>query len=556
MLACAPASAQRLIVGDIDETYLRALQVSGAFRTDASLTIRPLGIGGLLSAGSVAGSVADPAADSATAHRNPASDNPAANPWQARWLRSFRGPRSYGLTPASARLVYNSNWPESRNDGAVAPGRHLTQIIDVGAWAQIGPVEFTVRPTIAWVQNAYFRPANWQREGDAALRHPWRSLDLPQRFGNDAYWVVDPGQSEVRVEAKGVSASFGTTSLWWGPGVRNSLLMSNNAAGFPHLSIASARPVDVGFGRFEGQWIFGRLQSSDDFVMPGDPAPDDPGRYLTGAVATFSPNGWGLEGLTLGAARVFYALVPEDGIALGDYFLIFRTPDNDDLFSEPNTVGDDRRDQLVSLFARWVFPESGFELWTEWGRNDHNENLRDYFLHAEHTQAYTLGLQKTLEPNDETLISLLAELTHLQGPADSGVRQAESWYDHSFVHHGYTQRGQVIGAAIGPGSNSQFLGVDVRMPWGQAGAWLERRVNDRDAYRKFALEDPENFGYWRIDAMRTIGLNLRIFQGNWDLGAEAWYTRNFNRYFAFESDQSNYRLDFTVRRRWGSDVER
>jgi hypothetical protein len=105
---------------------------------------------------------------------------------------------------------------------------------------------------------------------------------------------------------------------------------------------------------------------------------------------------------------------------------------------------------------------------------------------------------------------------------------------------------------LGPGGNGQFLGVDVHTGWGQAGAWVQRTVADRDIYRRLAGADPENWGYWRIDASRTLALNLRLFAGDWDLVGEAWYTRNFNRYYNFESDQSNYRLDFSVRRRWGS----
>jgi len=518
------------MVGDVDDDYLRALQVAGLIDLDASLTIRPLGVAGL----------------------RPLLSDSTPHPWKGRWLRSFADPASFGLTPASARLVYNSNFPESRNEGAVMPGRHLTQIFDLGAWARMGPLQLTLRPTLAWVQNGEFRLASGNRNEANPYMAAWRAMDRPQRFGPDPYWVIDPGQSEIRLEAKGVAASFGTTNLWWGPGMRNALLMSNNAAGFPHLSIASARPVKTGIGRFEGQWIFGRLQASDWFTMPADAEGSDTGRYITAAVVTYSPDRWGLEGLTLGGSRVFYAMVPDDGIGLSEYTIFFQTPFKNALKTDDNPLGDDRRDQMISVFGRWVLPESGFELYAEWGRNDHGENLRDYFLHADHTQAYTLGLQKTIEPSAETLVRLRAELTHLETPADSEVRVLVPWYEHGFVYQGYTQRGQVIGAALGPGGNGQFLGVDVHTGWGQAGAWVQRTVADRDIYRRLAGADPENWGYWRIDASRTLALNLRLFAGDWDLVGEAWYTRNFNRYYNFDSDQSNYRLDFSVRRRWGS----
>src|SRR3982750_897925 len=35
-------------------------------------------------------------------------------------------------------------------------------------------------------------------------------------------------------------------------------------------------------------------------------------------------------------------------------------------------------DQLFSLFARWVFPENGFEAYAEWGRAEFPISMRDY----------------------------------------------------------------------------------------------------------------------------------------------------------------------------------
>jgi hypothetical protein len=44
---------------------------------------------------------------------------------------------------------------------------------------------------------------------------------------------------------------------------------------------------------------------------------------------------------------------------------------------------------------------------------------------------------------------------------------------------GYTNRGQIVGSAIGPGGSTQYLGVDVLTPSGWYGGWLERtRRND------------------------------------------------------------------------------
>ena len=138
----------------------------------------------------------------------------------------------------------------------------------------------------------------------------------------------------------------GTESLWWGPGINNAILMSNNAGGFSHVFLGTGRPVETPLGILEAQWIFGRLQLSEWF----DTTFVDPGRYITGAVVAFSPKG--LDGLTVGAARVFSALVPEGGIAAGEVLLMFQRVLKNSLRTPDNRRGNDARDQLFSTFFR------------------------------------------------------------------------------------------------------------------------------------------------------------------------------------------------------------
>ena len=45
----------------------------------------------------------------------------------------------------------------------------------------------------------------------------------------------------------------------------------------------------------------------------------------------------------------------------------------------------------------------------------------------------------------------------MQPSSSQRLRGAGSWYEHSSVRHGYTNNGEVIGAGIGPGSNSHYL---------------------------------------------------------------------------------------------------
>ena len=115
-----------------------------------------------------------------------------------------------------------------------------------------------------------------------------------------------------------------------------------------------------------------------------------------------------LEGLSLGLTRVFYRIVPAGGVPVGDYFSVFQG------VRKKTLAGDDDHDQILSLFGRWVLPESGFEVYFEWARDDHSWEIRDFLLEPEYSQAYTLGLQKAIELSGDRLIALRTEFTHLE----------------------------------------------------------------------------------------------------------------------------------------------
>src|SRR5690606_14814610 len=71
-------------------------------------------------------------------------------------------------------------------------------------------------------------------------------------------------------------------------------------------------------------------------------------------------------------------------------------------------------DQIFSFFGRWVFPESGMEIYGEWGRTERPASIRDFLEAPNHTQGYTVGAAWTGPVRDSLLISIGAEATNLE----------------------------------------------------------------------------------------------------------------------------------------------
>jgi hypothetical protein len=468
-----------------------------------------------------------------------------AHPWGLHWSGSRKLELGSGMGAVASdpgvRTFFNSAFPDGQNDGAVWQGRGLTVAADAGATLTLGPLSLTAHPMVLWGQNRDFALADVRLSGLPSYAYPWQLIDAPQRFGPDPFVTVDPGDSSIRLDVRGVSLGFGTEGLWWGPAIRNAILMSNNAGGFPHAFLATRGPVGVRIGTLEAQWIFGRLGLSDWF----DPTFVDRGRYLTGAVVAFTPRG--SEGLTLGAARVFYELWPESKLGIDRVTLVFQGVSKDAISEEYG--GDDVRDQLFSAFARWALPQSGFEIWAEWARNDHGRNKRDYFLEPEHSQAYTLGFRKVGRRDGGHLVAVQGEVTNLGQSRTYALRATPTYYAHHVVIPGYTQRGQVLGGGLGPGGASQYLGADLYAPWGRAGLFIQRRVHDNDAYYGLAhtFGDPLCCHHVSLD----LGGRGTFWIGSVELDGQGTLTKDFNRYFIRLNDLWNANLQVSARWRLG-----
>ena len=90
----------------------------------------------------------------------------------------------------------------------------------------------------------------------------WNRIDMPERFGNKNHNKTTFGQSSVRLNWKNLSLGVSNENLWWGPSLRNSIMMSNHAEGFRHITFNTIKPIKTYIGNFEWQFITGRLESS------------------------------------------------------------------------------------------------------------------------------------------------------------------------------------------------------------------------------------------------------------------------------------------------------
>ena len=287
-------------------------------------------------------------------------------------------------------------------------------------------------------------------------------IDMFTRFGKDKINKTSLGQSSLRYQNDNLSLGISNENIWWGPGIRNSLVMSNNSTPFLHFTLNTVKPVKTNIGYFEGQVIWGGLKNPEfehpdnermkKIWLAGIRIKDSSARSVNGFHLSWEPK-W----------------TPNLFIGVSTASSFYRNDTLRKLISFPLATSY-KPIKVGSFYMRYAMPKENAELYIEMGRADKFATplnlIRDSI-----PMGYTAGVRKWARLfRSNTYFYFGIEVTRLQLPdprliftqgAPFGLPQSNSWYLGDQVAQGYTNYGQVMGAWIGPGSNSQTLQLGV-----------------------------------------------------------------------------------------------
>jgi Capsule assembly protein Wzi len=435
--------------------------------------------------------------------------------------------KAFILAPELA-VAWNSRIPLSLNDGAMWAGRGASTLVRAGAGFSSKYFTLIVAPEFTYSQNLDFEVMPGTAPGRSAWSSPWhtgsQSADLPLRFGDKPWQLVSPGQSSLTLNAGAIALGVSSENQWWGPGVRNALLMSNQAEGVPHMFVRSARPIVTRAGDFEWRLIGGALTESIYF----DTAAANNTRSLSGFVVTFRPAS--ARDLTLGLARIVVAPTAGPGTAMQGAFnsLTKWHPSGTPVTRADSLEGD----QMMSLFGRWIFPKDHFEFYFEWAKSALPRSLRDLVIAPQDAQGYTLGLQWAIPVREiKAAVRVQAEATNVEQSLVFANYPVPDYYTGSTTAQGFTQRGQLLGASVGPGGQSQWFATDYMARDWSLGIMLQRiRWEDN------ALERQPLANFFRHDVTLMAGmrgtLRTRAYDFSASIAANPRYSYLFQDGFA------------------------
>lgn len=383
------------------------------------------------------------------------------------------------LLPISFTQKLNTSRPFGWNDQAMGYTKGYQAQLTTGIYAKLGLLHAQYQPELVHYSSGPFSKKT----------------------------KVLPGQSFVGLKFSNLALGISSENLWWGPGRYNSLLMSNNAPSFEHLRLNTHKPINIGIGNIEFSLVLGRmtrdtalgfennnLQKRDfNYAMPST-------RQYNGINVVFQPKI--LQNVFVGFNRSFqnYELTKAEYQANYKSYL----PVLNELFK--NNYSDDtlNKDQILSIFTRWLFPKTNAEIYFEFGYNDAKTNMRDLLINTTHSSAYTIGFKKLHPLSDSRYLDLGFEATKMSQSPGYLQRSAGNWYEHGQVQEGFTNNNQIIGVGSGQGNDLQTITLNLREGFKTVGIKFQHIAN------KPYLETGEN-----PVQLRNTKWNDYVFGLNW-----------------------------------------
>ncbi|MGH7306308.1 MAG: capsule assembly Wzi family protein [Candidatus Rokuibacteriota bacterium] len=271
-----------------------------------------------------------------------------------------------------------------------------------------------------------------------------------------AIWLIT---GYAKLTLWNVELLVGRDNLQWGPGYRNSLLFSPNAAPLDQVRLGSAEPFYL---PWIGQWV-GPMKALI-FLAQLEERRDHPDAKLSGMRVTFSPATW----LELGASRaVMFNGGPSPYLPASKYpEAIFNPQFGDDVAEHP----ENRTNNLFSVdgdfrfrnLDRYYFPSRDLRLYGEFYWDDTCGECGP-----------SSGIGHFLASNflPKGIMVGAAGGIHFLGLFGQDwldarfeyARTSPQSYNHDQFISGYWTRGHVIGSSIGTNGRDYFARVSARL---------------------------------------------------------------------------------------------
>jgi hypothetical protein len=227
--------------------------------------------------------------------------------------------------------------------------------------------------------------------------NPYKYLNDYSKSNGKEYVSQGVRNAHLYLHYKGFGIGYSNESMWWGPGLHNSLTMTNNTIGFPHYTIGTIEEIrwkKIGFfTKYTLATIKHNIKKDNIYYTSIGGFIS----YYSNPIITF--------GITRNYLTGGYNSSTEWTIEDASK-IIFEGVFLENLKSKSYTTdrGGDGFDQTLISFLSLLYPKSKLKLYIEIGFNDNRENYWDFVIHPDHSLASIVGLQNYGIFNNDNLV--------------------------------------------------------------------------------------------------------------------------------------------------------
>lgn len=428
------------------------------------------------------------------------------------------------ILPYNSLLEYNSNLPFGYNNSSLYPNVGFQSRQTLGFYLNLGMLNFQFKPEIVNAQNKFFNTfSDIQNNSidlnlEKAFFYQINGIDAPERFGTKPENYFGFGQSKISLIYHKIEVGVSTENLWWGPGIQNSIILSNSAPGFLHWTFNTVNPIKTKLGSFEWQLIGGKLEQSGYLSYNPERLNNALGlyhdkpsvnRYISAFTINWHPK-W-IDGFYFGISGFDYLNIDtafNKRSIIGKLIPVFVGSNQN---ANASQYGDGQ-DFAYAFNLRQIFKEQHTEVYFEFARNDRASSFTDLLLEIDHSTGYTVGAAKYFNFNKNENLRIGFELTRLQIPETWLLRAEPTWYSHPYgpPRDGYTNLGRLVGAGIGSGSNSLIFDIAYFYKINSFGLKFERLLHNNDMFFYAYANTISNFDSEWLDVSSTFYTNIKL----------------------------------------------
>ena len=332
-------------------------------------------------------------------------------------------------------LFYNSDSPnlENTSDRWIGKG---------GSYFTAANIAYNSKYFFGSIEPYYFVSQN-QDYTEPDRINLFNNLNDNRPHGETPYTSIGLREIQFYINFKGFGGGYSNANMWWGPGLHNSLMISNNTTGFGHLVLGTINEKRYKNWGFNGRYVFSEL---------GKGSKNKP--YFAGFIADATY--FSLPIVTLGFSRILlsggtntsYAISRSEAAFLPFQILSIDSKSGAKIYNRPI-------EQTYTGYLNFRFPKSGVVLFFEWGRNEGPIDFNDLVLAPDHSDAFIIGLRK-YGLFDNINLFIAVEYANIAHGALWKTRETHDWYSNPQFEYN-TYNGRHWAAHSGPDSDDFLL---------------------------------------------------------------------------------------------------